>query len=259
MTIFYKFRNYSENTKARTLEIINKQELYFAGIESFNDPFDGRVRLRFDGKLNEVKAALIRTQFTMNLIKEEKLIGITIEQAEKLIEEKITDEFINDPSEHKRKLERIQKLHNEKGVLSLSTQNNNILMWSHYTENHKGVCFGFEFSEDAFSKTKRVRYQSHYDDIWAWLHTDEEVVDRILFSKSSDWQYEDEYRIIRESIGAEKFNPDSLKEIIFGSKMSENDRLEIIEECRKSGLNPTFKEATLDIERYKINISDYYH
>lgn len=252
--ILYKYRNYTETTKKRTLEIINKQELFYAGIESFNDPFDGMVHLRFDGKLNEIKAAQIRTQYTMNLKKEEKFQGITFEAAHKLVNENVTEEFISNESEIKDRIERIQKIHNQKGVLSLSSKNDNILMWSHYTFNHKGVCFGFEFDNDSIPRPKRIKYQTHYDDIWGWLYTDEEIVDRILYSKSVDWEYEDEYRIVIDSIRAEAFSPDSLKEIVFGSMMSTEDKIEIINECKKFGLNPILKQATLDVELFKINI-----
>jgi len=255
--ILYKFRNYNETSKKRTLEIINKQELFFAGIESFNDPFDGRVHLRFDGKINEIKAAQIRTQYSMNLKKEDKFEGITFEAAHRLVNENITEEFISNKKEIEIRIQRIQKIHNMKGVLSLSSKNDNILMWSHYTYNHQGVCFGFEFDADSILKPKKVKYQTHYDDIWGWLYTDEEIVDRILYSKSVDWEYEDEYRIIKGCIGIETFSPDALKEIVFGSMMSTEHKLEIISECKKYGLNPAFKQATLDLELFKINIEVY--
>lgn len=254
--ILYKYRNYTDTSKKRTLEIINKQELFFAGIESFNDPFDGRVHLQFHGKINEIKAAQIRTQYTMNLKKENKYEGITFDAAQKLVNEKITDEFIINKEEIDARIGRIQNAHNLKGVLSLSSKNDNILMWSHYTFNHKGVCFGFEFNE-TFPKGKKVKYQTHYDDIWGWLYTDEEIVDRILYSKSIDWEYEDEYRMVRDSIGVETFNLDSLKEIVFGSMMCQEDKIEIINVCKEHGLNPIFKQAVLDIELFKINIEDF--
>lgn len=255
--ILYKYRNFNDESKKRTLEIINKQELFFASIESFNDPFDGKVHLRFDGKLNEIRAAQIRSQYTMRLKKEEKFEGVTLEKLKVTVEKKITEEYLENHDEHREILERIQKQHNNKGVLSLSTKNDNILMWSHYTYNHKGVCFGFEFTEPVFLNQKRVRYQTHYDDIWGWLHTDEEIIQRILYSKAIDWQYEDEYRIIRDKVGVERFHPSSLKEVIFGSMMEEKDKNEIISECEKYGLFPIYKEAVIDVETYKINIKNY--
>ncbi|MBH1960123.1 MAG: DUF2971 domain-containing protein [Flavobacteriia bacterium] len=255
--ILYKYRDYTREGKKRVLEIINKQELFFSSINYFNDPFDGKVFLHFNGKLNEIKAAQIRTQYTMNLHKEEKFEGVPFENIKKLVDEKFSDDFIADEREQKAIYERIQNLHNDKGVLSLSSKNNNILMWSHYTFNHQGVCFGFDSSKDFFVEAKRIRYQSHYDNIWGWLHTDEEIVERILLAKSVDWEYEDEYRIISSSPGVQKFSNNTLKEVIFGSQMTDDDRKEIINECTKAGLKPDFKQAVLDLERYKIHVIDF--
>lgn len=253
---FYKFRNYNEETKSRTLEIIEKQELYFSSIEGFNDPFDGKVHLNFAGELDEIRASQIRVQYVEKL-KKNKYEGISIESAKKLVFDKIVPEFIESQKLKNIRLKRIQDIHNEKGVLSLSAKNDNILMWSHYTHNHRGICFGFEFSGEPFNKIKRVRYQSHYDDIPAWLHTDNEIVNRILFSKALDWQYEEEYRIIKDYAGSQKLPKNSIKEIIFGSKMEKNDRNEIIEICKKNDLNPEFKIAKLDLQRYKLNIESF--
>ncbi|MCJ8498344.1 DUF2971 domain-containing protein [Chryseobacterium salipaludis] len=255
--ILYKYRNFNTESKERVLQIINKQELYFSNIDNFNDPFDGKVFLHFNGKLNEIKAAQIRSQYTMALKKEEKYEGITFDQAHKLIDEKFSQAFVEDETEKHAIIERIQDLHDKKGILSLSSKNDNILMWSHYTFNHQGVCFGFDATQDYFAESKRVRYQSHYDDIWGWLHTDEEIVDRILFAKAADWRYEDEYRIVTDEPCVRKFSQDTLKEIIFGSRMSKDDKDEIIKECQAVGLSPSYRQAVLDIERYKINIEDY--
>lgn len=256
--ILYKYRSFNKaGPKNRTLEIISKKELFFAGIEAFNDPFDGNVHLRYDGKINEIKSAQARVQYTMKLIKDDKHEGITMEQAIKLIDGKITQDYIDNEIYNNERLIRIQEFHNKKGVLALSSKNDNILMWSHYSDNHYGVCFGFECTGGIYNNHKKVRYQTHYDDIWSWLHTDDEIVDRILFSKSIDWQYEDEYRIIKNEIGCEKLPENSLKEIIFGCKMSEKDKLEIIKFCKTNKINPHFKEAKMDVESYKLNIVDY--
>ncbi|WP_400260891.1 DUF2971 domain-containing protein [Sphingobacterium sp. SG20118] len=256
--ILYKYRDFTKESKSRTLEILNDQELYFSSINSFNDPFDGKVHLRFDGKLNEIKAAQIRTQYTMKLRKENKFEGAKMEDIKLLVDGKFTDEYINNQKERNNIASRIQSMHNKKGVLSLSSKCDNILMWSHYTYNHSGVCFGFDFSDDIeYSQAKKVRYQTHYDDIWAWLHTDEEIVNRILYSKAINWQYEDEYRIVKNIPGTVKFKPESLTQLIFGSKMKVEDKIEIITACEDNNLKPKFRQALIDVESYKLNIIDY--
>ncbi|TWO31501.1 DUF2971 domain-containing protein [Seonamhaeicola sediminis] len=257
----YKYRGFRKNSSEKkwTKKIITEQELFFSGIEAFNDPFDGRVKLRSNGKLNEIKAAQVRVQYTNKLVKEEKYEGITLNQAFDLVNERISEELISN-DEYKKELQtKVQKIHNEKGVLSLSSIPDNILMWSHYSDNHTGICFGFDWNKDdeVFGNYKKIRYQTHYDDIWSWLHTDNEIVESIIYNKSIDWHYEKEYRIILDSISARKFNKENLKEIIFGCKTSEEDINEIIELVKDNNLKVNFKKAEIDVNRYALNISKY--
>ena len=34
------------------------------------------------------------------------------------------------------------------GIISLTTNNNNLLMWSHYADEHKGIVIGFDINEN---------------------------------------------------------------------------------------------------------------
>jgi Protein of unknown function (DUF2971) len=69
------------------------------------------------------------------------------------------------------------------------------LMWSHYADNHQGVCLEFAVEDPLFGFAQEVMYLSSYPQ-WAphsLMSTDEPSV---LLTKSDDWQYEHEYRII---------------------------------------------------------------
>ncbi|MBV9575704.1 MAG: DUF2971 domain-containing protein [Gammaproteobacteria bacterium] len=41
-------------------------------------------------------------------------------------------------------------VHNQLGILSLSSCNDSILMWSHYADFHKGFCIGFKTNSLGF-------------------------------------------------------------------------------------------------------------
>ena len=88
------------------------------------------------------------------------------------------------------------------GILSLSGRCDNLLMWSHYAEDHRGFVIGFDEKHPFFTKNedqkdlpkgvRKVRYRKtrrilDYDRV-------EDV--RILFEKSADWAYEEEYRML---------------------------------------------------------------
>jgi hypothetical protein len=257
----YKYRGFEKDSSEKiwTKNILSEQELFFSGIEAFNDPFDGKVKLTFDGTLNEIRAAQIRVQYSNKLVKEGKYEGISIKDTNELVNNRITEDLIKDP-QYKIDLEqRVQEIHNKKGVLSLSSVSDNILMWSHYSDNHKGICFGFDWGEtDAvFGKYKKVRYQTHYDDVWSWLNTDKEIVNKIIYNKSIDWNYEKEYRIVTNEIKAVKFDKINLKEIIFGCKTPKEDINEIIELVNKYQIDVVFKQAKIDVNTYSLNINKY--
>lgn len=258
----YKYRGFGKESSEKqwTTKIISEQELFFSSIKAFNDPFDGKVNLRFDGKLNEIKAAQTRVQYTNKLVKNEKYEGITMKDSFDLVSSRITEEVIENTEFKDGLKKRVQEIHNSKGVLALSSIPDNILMWSHYGDNHYGICFGFEWdAEDhIFGKYRKVKYQTHYDEVWSWLHTDDEIVEGIIYNKSIDWSYEKEFRIVIDSIEAVKFDKINLKEIIFGCKTTQEDIDEIIQLANKYNLDVEFMQAKIDEKTYALNIENYY-
>jgi hypothetical protein len=67
-------------------------------------------------------------------------------------------------------------------------------MWSHYAEAHTGICLEFDTNHPLFGKaTIKVIYLSTYP---ALDLVDEGV--EALFTKSADWSYEAEWRLIAE-------------------------------------------------------------
>jgi len=117
------------------------------------------------------------------------------------------------------------------GILSLASSNNNLLMWSHYASEHKGMCLEFErlfstaLADD--KKTKPMNYNDNYPSIQASSILNE--VDtlsnkiRILHSKSKHWEYEQEWRHIVEQGNALHPWPAALTSVYFGCKADMSD------------------------------------
>lgn len=85
------------------------------------------------------------------------------------------------------------------GVLCLCEHNDNILMWSHYSDCHKGLCFKIELFDELFEETenlvKKVNYSSHYPTIdlgEILLKHDGNTLKTMLLTKSIYWSYENE-------------------------------------------------------------------
>lgn len=104
-----------------------------------------------------------------------------------------------------------------KGVLSLSEQWDDPLLWSHYGSQHQGMCIEFDTSGTKLDRLRPVDYYSprslRAHDILRWkCDGDESARLRIehvyFYSKAPQWAYEREWRDIsdRPGVNASNFN-----------------------------------------------------
>ena len=98
-------------------------------------------------------------------------------------------------------------------------------MWAHYADAHRGICLKFDVQEDArfFSPSKLVKYHIDYP-VYDYLAERDEFVNKLFFTKSRDWEYEGEVRVLKNQKGNYEFKSSALKEVIFGFKISEEDK-----------------------------------
>ena len=170
----------------------------------------------------------------------------------------------NDPFEYyveeeveKNKVEDITK----KGIVCLSAAEptKNTLMWSHYADKHKGLCFEFEKAEfELFyddTEKRKVKYEIK--------KVDYETANKIpLLTKDSSWKYEMEYRIIldyEKTIKENKyqrtfiFEKQCLNKIYFGVNVSPD----VIEKY-KSLCTLFANDKEHRIQLYQMEISGQY-
>lgn len=93
------------------------------------------------------------------------------------------------------------------GIISLTTNNNNnLLMWSHYADEHKGIVIGFDINENNPSdffytpttcRFEKVKYSQsrQFEGIINENNLDEVKLHYSIL-KSNEWNYESEYRFI---------------------------------------------------------------
>jgi hypothetical protein len=85
-------------------------------------------------------------------------------------------------------------------VYCLSTHGDSPLMWSHYARSHQGVCLEFSVGNPLFCGVLPVEYLDHYPD-FDLSDSDEDASLRPLLTKSSDWRYENEFRLVAAAPG----------------------------------------------------------
>ena len=200
--------------------MLKDRAFYFSDPKHFNDPVDCKI-----GIYSALKAAVDLAQ------KEDETIK------SKLGEIAALDKIL-------RKIENDVK---KSAVFSLSKEENNMLMWSHYADSHKGFAVGFKLSTNftkyneanAIIGTEEVHYSTSnpfvdyfielakckkpptWDEFWVPL------ISMGLVAKSSAWKYENEVRIIRGIPGKVKYSHEELREVIFGLNMAPNKKNKI--------------------------------
>jgi Protein of unknown function (DUF2971) len=129
-------------------------------------------------------------------------------------------------------------------ILCLSEVHDNILMWSHYAQNHSGAVLEFDSDERKDSPLKmaeRVIYSKTMPRLMnekqmvqflsgQWRNDPREIMHNEIFVKADDWSYEKEWRIWLPGRDPNldfiyiQFDREELVGIYFGCRMSEQDR-----------------------------------
>ena len=92
-------------------------------------------------------------------------------------------------------------------ICSLSNNNNSMLMWSHYAQEHQGIMVEYWFGGE-FPCGVGVEKVNYVDESKRNLEKDLYVFNQYLLTKNKDWSYEDEVRIftnVKEKINFESF------------------------------------------------------
>jgi hypothetical protein len=148
------------------------------------------------------------------------------------------------------------------GVLSLSEESLNSLMWAHYADSHRGFCLGFECHETNVlgQYSNKVEYveQIKLPEIVAFsMEKDQDdILLTIAHTKSKEWEYEKEWRVLKPKGDSLYPYPGRLLEVILGLNLKNEDELMIREAVDKSGYNPKFKRVCKEEKSFKFALID---
>jgi hypothetical protein len=237
---FYKYRRWDDKYHRRSITL---DTIFFSSARRFNDPFDcylpvPRYDLLTDDEHYKKYVYHLRKQ-SPRLSEEELYREATVWLNKGLMR---VPEYLEKAARH---LE--ESKYNEFGIFSLSEVKDNILLWSHYSDSHKGFCIGYDPERlDAFlanlAETDNIpipgysiEYRADCPELNPSELDDEKWVVKQLTTKSELWRYEKEYRYILigktdVQLGIQK---GIMSEVILGCKMPEASRHEVIDELRK--------------------------
>lgn len=252
----YKYLPFSANS----ISILINKKIWYALPNSLNDPFDCQM-VEYSIDADAIKKERI-TEYD-RVYKEKSNSGKFGEKLHKLFKSTLTKSSRKERQFYET-LEKVQfeqqALVNQFGILSLSATAKNILMWSHYAQNHTGFCIEFIRNENNALGADAVPV------IYCKSRTggDEDTEEGGIFArKHTGWRYEKEWRIVQLPGDSLHPIPGNISSVIVGSKMEESS-LETIknilgqhnsnESSRRKHIR--LKYAEMDPEDYKINIRE---
>lgn len=89
------------------------------------------------------------------------------------------------------------ELNETKGMISFSKSWGNPLLWGHYADCHRGMALGFDIPNEFLSPViyTKQRAKIEFDEQARKVVDGGAVIDKVIRTKFSDWEYEDEYRM----------------------------------------------------------------
>ena len=282
----YKYRAFSN----RTLDMLGSDKLHFADPCTFNDPMDTRAYVEVDVEedvLASVLRALVEQRVTAEMRAAAKTLRVDgdkvdahIQQASRDtaakqiadIEYHATNPDYDDVVAAKRDLFR-RDINDEllrrydRGIVSLTARADCPLMWSHYGDQHRGVCVGYSVPAEATGDVRKVLYDGNrvieVSKIAAMLDGDDlarrKVDEAALLQKARDWGYEQEWRLL----GARGFNhsPLELREIVFGMRCEDYVKFGVMRALQEREGDVGFRElreepGSFDVRGTPLNYDD---
>lgn len=228
-----KFMNggYKESDENDYLTTLKKEELWVSSPLYFNDPFDCILNIDYRNEICEATYSIASK------------LGFSKEQIK---------EHIAERKEYSELEEILNKSNNEEVTkcifVSCFSEKSNIyslVMWGHYAKNHTGICVEYDYREMNKARLNKAtilpinytdnRKTKHIanDDI----HKNREFHLNIAFTKSTEWKYEKEWRLLEindtDRKGKEGFNIPFIKPecIYLGCKIDERLKNDVIKLC----------------------------
>ncbi|AQS49308.1 hypothetical protein B6V73_00185 [Thioclava sp. JM3] len=235
----YKYRAFSP----RLLDMLVRDELYFSDPADFNDPLDCRPSLEADvtnDQLEQILTRMRQQRATAEMEAAAKSLryrGIrTLEHINRQVQKtasQLLDEIrylatdpsalVEDPlsSLLQHYIEKELLLRYDRGIVSFGSRSTCPLMWSHYGDQHNGICAAYSIPTNKRADLHKVQYGGsrmvRASDVATMDHDAKarrRVDEAVLLRKAASWRYEREWRLVGER--GVRDSPLELEEVIFG-------------------------------------------
>lgn len=291
----YKYRSCCDNH----ISAFEKDEVWLSTSDLFNDPFDTliqydevKIRSAFDAVLQPgIAEAMMRYMAdgrkiadpVDHLMNSTDIEDMRVKAAEILSQGKVfaptEEQMVSLLIQREAYLNLLPKIAQRfSSVVCLSEKIDSILMWSHYSYNHTGFALGYDLRPLLLPNDKNLGlYPVIYSDkrynaeefllylfgslMQAPVHNVDLMSSiKLLLYKSLDWQYEQEWRVIK-SDASDLFvghsEPICLKSnsIYYGCRISQDDYQKLHEIALQKGIEEHFMTLDNASDEYKMNVN----
>lgn len=185
----YKYQPFTTHA----LENIKNRQIWFSAPVAFNDPFDcATVVCAADITPDEWQH--LAEHFKQALQAQGKPVP------PQLTEPGLVGEILREHVANRTRMAIAQHIttHREqRGVACFAERNDDLLMWAHYADGHRGFCLEFDFTDDEFRNFRKVAYRSSAPILRVpqlLLESDADLFEAFLLTKHTTWSYEREWR-----------------------------------------------------------------
>lgn len=212
--IFYKYRTIN----TQNIEALFSGKVYFSSPENFNDPFDSKAHINIinDDEQDRIDR-LVENYYPQTEVgsnAETSISDYNLKSIDDLMKrEGNYEEFVKNIERGFGciwRVELLQRLIQEKidqyGIFCLSNCLYNLLMWSHYSDGHRGFCVEYEHIGNGQNyKLQEVKYcgppileSTDIDESTINSDTDlpDNIIQNVMWEKAENWNYEQEARIV---------------------------------------------------------------
>lgn len=284
---FFKFASIDS-----AIKIINSKSFIWSSPVKFNDPFDTQTGFTLD--YDEVAFASMLSESILRIIYSDtpidvdtsslfaKLLVLTREIRHKLPREEVIKKTYFDALTSAKNLTngvnelniKISEHLLHSRVFCVSELVNNVVMWSHYADQHQGVAFQLgcvDALDNSLLIAKKVDYTDKFSafpsaEEYARHLTGEKTIDmvsliqKIAYAKHIDWAYEKEWRVhvsmLNEPAGTGRSlyaeNSQIFEAMYLGCNIEKENAMTIIQIARKELSNMKIYQAIRSKKRYEL-------
>lgn len=261
-----KFVNgiYKDNGENDFLNSLKNNQLWVASPKTFNDPYDCMMNIDIKDEVMEKTKIVLQELFGDSIANE--LLNKT-KDVQNQANNNLRPEF---DKIVKNGTEEIQEGLFVSCFSELSNLNS-ILMWSHYANQHRGFCVEYDYREINRLRIKDntiipILYSDKPNICEVKIDTRVEILQYqlgIAFTKSTEWEYEKEWRLIEINDEDQKGKNGFLipfvrpKRIYMGCRISDQLREDIIKYCYANNIDlyqMKLVSGTFRLEKEKVPI-----